>query len=539
MENKGRAPWQAKGHGTAVGQDSVRERISGSKGVVLLGILMVVPTLLVLLASRLGPGISPDSVNYASAARSFMESGSLVAYSGRPLTIFPPGLPILLGLCEWVGMDLQWAAIGLNLLCAALTVGLTHRLASQLFDSPNLGLAVAAVVSLSASMVRVYAMLWTEPSFSVLVLLVLVILIRAIHRNGISLGQAALAALLVSFATTLRFVGVLLIPVAVLGVLFAQRRRGPLLASCWGLGMGCSSALGFLVVAMRNRALGTGLMGDRLASHQRVGDIMERSLLTLGEYLVSPSRHALIWLAGIALALGLLYGVWQAFRAHRLDLILLASWVGVYWMCLWYSQMATLIDPVGERLTAPAFAPMVILIAYGLRCLSLRFVPGGAMKKRLGLICLGLILGFTCTRAIRFARRAAGRGIGYNNVNILLSPLARAIANSRDSGGLASTDPQLIYWVSRRKPVLQIPMRDFYNPPEQTTLDLASLRQAVTSGAVSRLAFFNADTAALSPDEIAQVPGITLHHLATFEDGRLYEATPVGRLALEGVATHP
>jgi hypothetical protein len=48
----------------------------------LLSVLMVLPALASVVASRLGPGMSPDSVNYASAARSFAESGDLTAYGG-------------------------------------------------------------------------------------------------------------------------------------------------------------------------------------------------------------------------------------------------------------------------------------------------------------------------------------------------------------------------------------------------------------------------------------------------------------------------
>ncbi len=151
--------------------------------------LSLYPAVMVLLATRRGPGISPDSVVYVSAARNFAHRGEMVDFLGLPLTLWPPGLPWLLGVFERAEIDSQTAAVGINVMSASLTVLLTYALANAVLDSPALALLAATVVSTSASTVRVYAMLWTEPLFTVLTLSALLLLTSAVRRNRLATGK--------------------------------------------------------------------------------------------------------------------------------------------------------------------------------------------------------------------------------------------------------------------------------------------------------------------------------------------------------------
>jgi RNA 3'-terminal phosphate cyclase len=49
-----------------------------------------------LLATRAGPGLSPDSVTYVSAARNLTDGHGYSGFTGSALTVFPPAYPALL-----------------------------------------------------------------------------------------------------------------------------------------------------------------------------------------------------------------------------------------------------------------------------------------------------------------------------------------------------------------------------------------------------------------------------------------------------------
>lgn len=90
-----------------------------------LGCLMVWPALLVAAASRRGPGMTWDSVHYAAAARSFVESGLFLGFDGREIELYPPGYSFVLGSSVKMGIDLELAAVLINMIGVAATVLLT------------------------------------------------------------------------------------------------------------------------------------------------------------------------------------------------------------------------------------------------------------------------------------------------------------------------------------------------------------------------------------------------------------------------------
>lgn len=74
---------------------------------VLLAILSLAAATTVLVSTnRYGAGLSPDSVNYVAAARSFAAGKGLVMYDGSPFVVFAPLYPALLGSISHVaGLD--------------------------------------------------------------------------------------------------------------------------------------------------------------------------------------------------------------------------------------------------------------------------------------------------------------------------------------------------------------------------------------------------------------------------------------------------
>jgi hypothetical protein len=491
-----------------------------------IGAAMLYPGLLVVAATRLGPGVSPDSVKYASAARAFASSGELTSFSGAPLTIFPPGLPVLLGLAVSAGVDLEGAAIALNLVCVGLVVLLTYVLASQALRSTLLALLAAAAVGLSAATVRVFSMLWSEPPFCVLALAALALLARASDEQALPWWRILAVGALVSLATAIRFVGFTLIPIAALGALLATRSEGRRRATLAGLATGAAASIGLALVALRNVGLGAGPLGDRTPSGASIAGVVLDGLRTVGSFGVPSSLPLLATAVGALLACLLLHAAWRIARERTPALVLLAAFVAVYALSLGYGQIAARIDPVNQRLLAPVFTPLLILAIHAVRDLQRRFVgtSPGRLAAALRAGAAGMLVAASAVsmaQGSRFALDASRHGIGYNRVASLASPLALSLAGLPQDAGIATSDAARAYWTSGRSPIVQIPRAD---RPERTAERIRGFAERIGRHAVTYLAFFDAGEAVVTPEDLAR-SGIELRRVATFADGTLWEAS--------------
>jgi hypothetical protein len=492
-------------------------------------LLATIPAVWVLASTRSGPGISPDSVGYLSAARSFSEFGTLKTFSGMPISTWPPGLPILLGLFQRVGVGGEAAAVGLDAICAFLTVLLTYVLAAEACRSRALGLVAAGVVGCSASTVGVYSMLWSEPPFVALVLVALVGLSRGIRHRGTSVLQLVTIGAAVSLATSMRYVGVALIPLVGLAVLLAERERGPVGGAVRAISATALSAVGLVLVAMRNLMLGNGALGDRtgLTSVERPASVLADTIRTLGHYVIPDYRFALV--PGVIVALLLVFGAARAMWMRRQEMLLLISYTLLYWAFVVVSSLTTMVDPVNERLAAPAFVPMVVIAVYGVSGIrrGAEFLSPRWHKLVTNALAasLVLVLAVSSLKSVDYVWHSARDGVGINSSAVSDSPLSRAVAALPRTVGVASDDPYLLYWQSRHSPVVPIPERvvgqygDYPTPPALNRERAAQLVSSVASGKVTYLALFNDDeSAARSVSEA----GLGLRLVRRFSDGELY-----------------
>lgn len=120
-----------------------------------------------LFTSYSGIGISPDSIMYTSAARSFAANGSLLTFNQIPIVDFPVFYPLFLGTIKLItGVDpVVFGAILNSILFASVlfTSGwIMNRFApsSQLYK----WLILIAIV-LSPGLLQIYSYLWSETLF--------------------------------------------------------------------------------------------------------------------------------------------------------------------------------------------------------------------------------------------------------------------------------------------------------------------------------------------------------------------------------------
>lgn len=434
-----------------------------------LAALVLLPAALVLVAGRHGLGMTPDSVGYVAAARSFATDWSFTYWDGTPLAHWPPGVPLILGILLRVGLDPVISAFVLNILASGALVVLAYRIGRQLLESPRLAILLAALASVALSTVHVYSELWSEPLFLVLCLTVVWLLTRMV-REGASRAGVLAVVVCVCLACSLRFIGVALLPVVGLSMLLAEARRGLPRALALAVVVAAASTIGAAAVALRNLALVGSLTGTWSTSHATVGGLVRTTLATVGRWIVPEVRvgSTVAVIAGIAIAGAAAYGAFclardAGVRRHAVPLL---AFVASYLVVLMVSELK--VDGViDERYLSPMLVPVSLLVVAASWNLWRRVAgpgpialgdpewrrrrPGGLAVGAVVVLVGGVYLAGNGAGSVGYAYRA-GRA-GYNSAQARSSPLARAAGSVSGMPGLLSNDPPHVYWAIARHPI--------------------------------------------------------------------------------------
>lgn len=449
--------------------------------------LSIYPAVMIAIATVKGPGISIDSVSYAAAAESWASSQRLLSYDGSDLSIFPFGLPVMIGTLMAVGMGLNSAVIGINAVATSLTVLAGYFLGRQVLRSPAWALIAAAGMALMASTIRVGSFLWTEPVFSALIAWCLVLVAWAVRTRRGDWWIPVAAGVLVSAGTTFRYVGVVAAPVIALGVACAAPNR----RAVKGLVAALVGSLGLLASAGRNIILGASPLGERYPGSVDVQGAILGLVRMWGEYLAPASTTSLTVVFGAIVLMLLISGSWLVVVTKNGPGILAAGFVAVYWTAILVSQVGTRLDVATERFGAPALIPSLVLVLLAVRSLL------GAMNRQVATVSnrdpgqsqwwlLGaaavagaLIVALSTLHAFRFTVDGAQRGLGLNSEASKNSALAVVAAQLPANLVVASNDPWRVWWSREGSPVLDYPPSFSEWPEERVGRDLDNLVQAV------------------------------------------------------------
>lgn len=495
---------------------------SRTRSIVLLS-LMALAMLLVLVAARSGLGVTPDSVNYVAGASSWSQGLGVLGLDGRPLTLFPPGLPALLGSLAWLGAEAETAALVVNVVCAGLLVLGTYVLArlSQLLRSVSLG--AAAVVAVSPALTSTLSMLWTEPVFSVLVVLTLICLMRLWGSDrGAKWSTITLAATLVALATSVRYAGVTLIPAVGVAVWMSSRdHRGrvrrtlvAVVAACFGPGLLLAS----------NWLVTGAAMGERYPGTQTFAQAVQRAVRLWGEYATQASGDVLKLVVGLIVLMLLVIGAIRSLRA-RSGATVIAAFLAAYWLLIWWSQSTTRIDVVSDRLGFPAFVPTVVLAILGAVVLAKRVqfrFPRAVLWA--GIALFGLILIASAGSVVNTAWTAGAAGRGYAEESRETSPLRDVLAALPGEPGVASDDPWQVWWWLRGGPVLPVPASPTQWPQSRTDAELGALVEGVRMGKIGYVVLVSGAEKSL-PIRDLENAGLTFTPVASIPEGRVLAVT--------------
>jgi hypothetical protein len=332
-------------------------------------------------------GLSPDSISYASAARSLYTSGRPLEFDGEWLVDFPLGYPALLSLILFITrLDPFQFGLVLNGLLFGILVFICLREGKKNGFPLLLRCGYGLCLLFSAALLQVYGMLWSETLFILCVALFFV----ACGRYGRTHGAGALWAMAgaTALACVTRYIGVTLMGMGILLLLtdrlLSRRKRG--LHLLWYGSVSCSL---LLVNLVWNRLNNANMAGDRLVNlvpfreHvQRFGEALLRWLpfytgspggLSPGPSAVLSTACAIVFVGGSIGGAG-----WLLWRKRSLY-----SWAALgvlftagYSVLILIMATLTAFQPLDSRLLSPLWFPALGAVAGGIRLLWRRWGVG-------------------------------------------------------------------------------------------------------------------------------------------------------------------
>jgi hypothetical protein len=177
---------------------------------------LLIPALLgaaaVIWATPWGAGTSQDSAYYVCGARSFVQTGKIMACGdGRdpsPMTRFPPLYPLILAVPSLIGVDPMPAARWIGAAALAVNVVLMGLVLRAAGASLFLSLLAELIFLTSDIILTVHLFIWSDASFIVFLLLFVYGYCRWLgdrRRRWIFLAAGAVVA-----ACMIRYIGVVL-----------------------------------------------------------------------------------------------------------------------------------------------------------------------------------------------------------------------------------------------------------------------------------------------------------------------------------------
>jgi len=507
------------------------------------GLLAVVPFVATLISTAKGPGLSPDSVNYLSTGINLAEGQGLTTFSGETLTVFPPGLPVLIAAGEVVGVGANWTSRLVTAASFSAIVVLGAVLLARHVANRRLATGATAFIAVSVALLAVANMAWTEAPFIVVTLAFILLLERALAEPQRWWWVVACAGV-VWLAFMLRYAGISLVAVGGATLLVGLRQVNRVVAVRNAAVFGVLAVVGPVGWMLRNRSVDETLMGPRSPSTDTPVQVAYRIARTVGEWVAPlPVPGPLLGLVGVALLGGILAGfvvVWQTGRnADVYSQMPLASLLPTvvfgtgYTAYLVLAQLTTAFDGINSRLLSPIFVPLVIVAAVVLDRLAsitpqrLRFIVGVAIVGIIGVQALSFV---------NDTAQAARSGRGYSGAEWQQSELAAAVADLPGSAAVYASQPDAIWAATGRGLVSMSPrMRALSSTNELVEIPPDFITASNCGQAY--LALFDANTRKYlrTPEQLAEV--VTLTPVAEYPDGTLYRLGPLADAGCDTTAT--
>jgi hypothetical protein len=420
------------------------------------------------IATRHGPGMSPDSVTYLSAARNLASGHGYTDFTGQALTTFPPGFPSLVAVAKVLGASVATGTRIVNAVSFGAIVLLAWVLVRRHVSSLLIALGTTALVAISPALINIASNAWSEPLYCALVLAFILALEDATTPGGHQARSIGAAAVLAGLAFLARYAGLSLLIVGSLALVTSSYREGVRaaarrLAEFW--------IVGLLIPALwllRNAGSGTRfIFGPRVAAPDTWGSFIGRFVNgVLG--LFTPNGVTMTTaLVAVLLGLGGL-GAYVA-RYRRTDpvplrsspVLVLGLYVSVYSVVVVVAGKAAGAS-VDQRIVSPIYLPALILGAVLFEVTIRRLARLG--ERRWVALAPGLVvlvaLAYVASTAVSFASQTWRNGEtarGYTKTNSAGFQLVRSVEALGPRAFVATNRPWTLFAATGRQPIVPSP----------------------------------------------------------------------------------
>ena len=427
--------------------------------------LAVGAALLTAVANRSGVGWSWDTSDYVAVGKNFAKDLTLLDATGIPMTVRPPGLSILIGVGDLLGLSVNLSVQILNAICAIVTVFGTFHLLQIAKVKKYVALIATAFVAFSPALLWQYSMIWSEPPFIALVVLAMII---SLKPSGTS--KFILLVILFIALFFVRYVGpVFALAIAVASTWFDRRQLGLLKSALTNFLTLAISGLPVWFWLQRNENIDGTLTGARTPGYGSLLDPLKTFTATIGSWLTGSPVEGGIYLSwnnypqstkilGVLLALTIvvlvavyivrLFSQKSDFTQSSV-LVLSASISVIYIAFSAYRFVHFELGPLDNRMMIPIFVPLVIVVEITLD--SVRFNKNWLHQSFTTLFVI--FVAFQAISSINDALRFGRDGRYWSAQAFQDQPIHQFVKSLPKSSSLMSNQPQQLFAVWQRSSV--------------------------------------------------------------------------------------
>jgi hypothetical protein len=295
------------------------------------------------------------------------------------MTVRPPGLSILIGVGDLLGLSVNLTVQILNVICAIVTVLGTFHLSQIAKVRKNIALIATAFVAFSPALLWQYSMIWSEPPFVALVVLAMTVALRPT-----SASKFALLVVLFISLFFVRYVGpVFAISVAMSAAWFDRHKLGLIKSAFINFAILLVSLVPVWYWLQRNQKIDGTLTGARTPAGGSLLNPLKTFAATLGSWVTASPVEGGIYLSWneypnntktlgililIAVAILLIIYFLPQPRAEKLEsssnvLFLSGSTALIYIAFSAYRFVHFELGPLDNRMMIPIFVPLILIVA--------------------------------------------------------------------------------------------------------------------------------------------------------------------------------
>ncbi len=480
--------------------------------------IAVAAGVLVLVATRSDPILSPDSITYLAGASHVRRLDGLLDFTGEPLTVFGPVFPLLLAPG---GRSLLWASVIGALSVAGGTalmwLALRHRVR---WGSTLLG---AAAFGGAQGLVRVASTVWSEAPYIAISLATMLVIGRPI-AEAITVRRAAIGGALAGVGFLTRYAGAGLVMTALVMVAVAAIGGGRRhILRCVGATAASAGAIAAVWV-VRNLIETGEALGPRFegGTAEPLRTLVQRPFAPIGQLVVGFHMSAdTTERVGQVVALALAaITVWTLTRRTRRVIDVGMALFAITSIVVPVLARAATSNDIEYRVMSPILVPIVWFAVVGFDAIA---------RRRAVIVAGAALTAWWCVQGVAMADDVPGFLGGSAGTPQFSPALYGAIDALPSEAIILTNNPQRVWFQTGREPTLFAFTRPRAGNSHYPISVDETLSRACDGNAY--LAWFPglANTLGLEPEELRPdlVAVVRLDEVAAVAGGSLYRLSPI------------